>query len=81
MPQLVFSIYIIGVCWGTCVGVCVCACMRVCVSCDHHHYRFSSFVKSGSESYVLGGVAIKHPISDTEKVKIVISQEGKHLMF
>ncbi len=41
--------------------------------------RFSSFVKTGTETYVLGRVSLKAPISETEKVKIVLSPERKPL--
>ena len=42
--------------------------------------RFSSFVKTGTETYVLGRVAIKAPVSATEKVKITVSPEGRHVL-
>lgn len=42
-------------------------------------HRFSSFVKTGTESYVLGRVAIKAPISETEKVRVVLSPESEYL--
>ncbi|XP_064384617.1 sorting nexin-33-like [Halichondria panicea] len=38
--------------------------------------RFSSFVKTGTETYVLGRITIKAPISETEKVKVVLTAEG-----
>ena len=38
--------------------------------------RFSPFVKTGTESYVLGAAVIRTNIPDSQKVTIVVSPEG-----
>ena len=43
---------------------------------DHVFFRFSPFVKTGTEAFVLGSIAVKSGISDTDKIKIVYSPEG-----
>lgn len=42
--------------------------------------RFSPFVKTGTESFVLGAAATKSTIPDTEKVTIILSPEGTHFV-
>ncbi len=57
-----------------------CNCNPVVVLLLHvrvYTFRFSSFVKTGTETYVLGRITIKAPISETEKVKVVLTAEGE----
>ncbi len=39
--------------------------------------RFSSFVKTGSEAYILGNVPNKVAIKHSDKLKIIISPESE----
>ena len=44
--------------------------------CFNSLYRFSPFVKTGTESFVLGAAAVKSGIPDQFKVPIIVSPEG-----
>ena len=40
---------------------------------DYHVYRFSPFVKTGTEGFILGSMSLKRDPRATEIVKIVVS--------
>ena len=75
----IFSIVTVAYCCSiVCLYNVICNPVRVLVLHVHvHTFRFSSFVKTGTETYVLGRITIKSPISDTEKVRVVVTAEGE----